>query len=187
MICPMKIKHFLPIALFSLGTAFAGVASADDNSPPTRFAAELLNAHNTERARFGAPNLRWNPQLAREAQGWADMLAGEGRMRHASAAERHGAGENLWMGSAGAYPASVMVGAFVAEKQYFTPGTFPQISRTGNWRDVGHYTQVVWHGTQELGCAVARNQRDDFLVCRYWPAGNTYGEEIREKAVLARR
>lgn len=187
MICPMKISHLLPIAVLAFGTAFAGVATADDNSPPTRFAAELLEAHNHERTRFGAPALRWNPELAREAHTWAAMLAREGRMRHANASERKGAGENLWMGSAGAFPASTMVGAFVAEKQYFISGTFPRISRTGNWRDVGHYTQVVWHGTQELGCAIARNERDDFLVCRYWPAGNTYGEEIREKAVLARR
>ena len=183
----MTLKSQLLLAGAAAAVLIATAATADDNAPPTRFAAELLDADNVERARFGAPRLRWSPELAREAQDWAAMLAREGRMRHASAGERKGAGENLWMGTAGYFPASTMVGSFVAEKQHFVPGTFPQISRTGNWRDVGHYTQVVWHDTQELGCAVVRNSRDDFLVCRYWPAGNTYGEEIRDKAVLARR
>src|SRR3546814_14300695 len=57
-----------------------------------------------------------------------------GRMRHAPQSERGGAGENLWMGSAGAYSASFMVDAFVDERRNFKPGKFPHISRTGNWR-----------------------------------------------------
>ncbi|TNE45917.1 MAG: SCP-like extracellular [Sphingomonadales bacterium] len=165
------------------GSGIAAVATANDGAvvsrPANRFAAELLDTHNVERARFGAQPLAWSPKLAREAQSWAHRLATEGRMRHASNDERGGAGENLWMGSAGSYDASFMVEAFIEERQHFHPGTFPQVSRTGDWRDVGHYTQVVWPTTREVGCAVARNSRDDFLVCRYWPAGNTYGVEIR--------
>lgn len=167
-------------------TAIAGTALAESGDSPARpanrFAAELLDSHNAERAQFGSPRLEWSPKLAREAQDWAQRLANEGRMRHASNDERGGAGENLWMGSAGAYSAKVMVTAFIEEKQHFRAGTFPHISHTGNWRDVGHYTQVVWPGTRQLGCAVARNERDDFLVCRYWPAGNTYGVEIKHLA-----
>ncbi|WP_394727607.1 CAP family protein [Altererythrobacter sp. GH1-8] len=154
-------------------------ANVQAERPQNRFAAELLDAHNEERAEFGAPELKWSQRLAREAEQWAQAIAREGRMRHASIDERGGAGENLWMGSAGNYSASFMVRAFAEEKRHFRPGEFPDISRTGNWRDVGHYTQVVWHETREVGCAVARNQRDDFLVCRYWPAGNIYGREIR--------
>lgn len=170
-----------PVALVALSLAGAAVANADGavDRPANRFAAELLDTHNSARESFGAPPLRWSPKLAREAQGWADRLASEGRMRHASNDERGGAGENLWMGSAGAYSAQFMVSAFVEEQRHFRSGTFPHISTTGNWRDVGHYSQVVWPGTRELGCAVARNGQDDFLVCRYWPAGNTYGVEIR--------
>lgn len=178
-----RIKLTLALGALALGFA-ASATSAGDRSPNNRFAAELLEYHNQERDHFGAPRLQWSRKLAREANQWAQVLAREGRMRHASNVERKGAGENLWMGAAGAYSASYMVGAFAAEKRHFKPGTFPHISRTGNWRDVGHYTQVVWHGTREVGCAVARNRQDDFLVCRYWPAGNTYGAEVRR---LARR
>lgn len=173
--------------VFALAGALAAMTatpnvSARDSQPGNQFAAELLDAHNHERERFGTPRLEWSGKLSREAQAWAQRLAREGRMRHASPQERGGAGENLWMGSAGAYSARFMVEAFASEKRHFKPGKFPHISHTGNWRDVGHYTQVVWHGTKQVGCAVARNQRDDFLVCRYWPAGNTYGVEIKRLA-----
>ena len=182
----MKTGHKLTAAIAAgaaiMGLSLAGLAQAQSQDQPgNRFAAQLLDAHNQERERFGASRLQWSPKLAREAQQWAVLLAGEGRMRHASNDERGGAGENLWMGTAGRFPATRMVGSFIEEKQHFRAGTFPQVSTTGNWRDVGHYTQVVWPGTQQLGCAVARNNRNDFLVCRYWPAGNTYGVEIRRR------
>jgi len=151
--------------------------SVSPNPGPTAvFAQALLQGHNRARDEAGVPRLAWSGTLARGAQAWADQLAREGFMRHASQAESGGAGENLWMGSAGHYAPESMIGVFVGEKRHYQPGAFPQVSRTGNWEDVGHYTQVVWRGTREVGCAIARNARNDFLVCRYWPSGNWMGE-----------
>ena len=141
------------------------------------FAAELLLHHNVERKRLGKPPLSWSSKLAADAKRWADRLARSDRLEHSSQAERGGAGENLWMGHAGYYSAGDMIGGFIDERRHFKPGTFPHISRTGNWRDVGHYSQIIWRETQQVGCAVAKGRTNDFLVCRYWPAGNTYGKE----------
>jgi hypothetical protein len=80
------------------------------------------------------------------------------------------------MGSAGYFSAEDMIGGFVSERDKFRAGTFPRVSRTGNWADVGHYTQLIWPTTREVGCAVAKGQGNDVLVCRYAPAGNVYGE-----------
>ena len=160
-------------SLVALSAATAVSADTPSNTP---FAQVLLAEHNSARDEAGVPRLKWSVKLASEAQGWADQLAREGFMRHASDAESHGAGENLWMGSAGYYGPASMVGSFVNEKRFYQPGAFPRVSRTGRWEDVGHYTQVVWRDTREVGCAVARNGSDDFLVCRYWPAGNWMGE-----------
>lgn len=155
-----------------------GVASAvSAEQPVNRFAQVLLTEHNRARDAVGVSRLTWSNKLAGEAQVWAEKLAREGRMRHASKQESGGAGENLWMGSAGYYSPQTMISAFVDERRIYRHGPFGEsVSTTGKWQDVGHYTQVVWRGTQQVGCAVSRNAKDDFLVCRYYPAGNYWGQ-----------
>jgi len=157
----------------------AGVAHASpggDFARPTSFAERLLMAHNAERDRVGVPRLKWSARLASQAQSWADSLARSNRFEHAE--QRYGAGENLWMGPARRYSAEQMVGGFTDEVRYFRSGQFPNVSNTGSWHDVGHYTQLVWRGTQEVGCAVAQGRNNDFLVCRYLPAGNVIGQPV---------
>ncbi len=167
------------IAIAALGAiCTAALASGAQAQRINPFALDLLEAHNDARAEVDVPRLAWSSRLAREAQEWAEHLAREGRMIHANRDQRGGAGENLWLGHAGYYEAEVMVGGFVAERQHFRNGIFPQVSTTGNWRDVGHYTQVIWRDTREVGCAVARGASNDFLVCRYWPAGNIYNRSV---------
>ncbi|WP_165853483.1 CAP domain-containing protein [Aurantiacibacter aquimixticola] len=182
----MKLRVLLITAAVSIATlgACAVPSSGQQWQPPTRaslpsgnaFAERLLTSHNEARADVGVPRLRWSPRLANQAQSWADELARRGRMQHASREGRGGAGENLWMGTAGYYSAETMIGAFVEERRYYRHAPFPNVSSTGNWPDVGHYTQVIWRDTEEVGCAIARNTQDDFLVCRYWPAGNIYDQ-----------
>ncbi|MHA6317487.1 CAP domain-containing protein [Altererythrobacter sp. CAU 1778] len=155
----------------------AGVTAQDRGRPVNGFAAQLLDLHNDARGSAGVGELAWSGRLAAEAQQWANELARRGQIQHSTRDARRGAGENLWMGSAGYYDADAMIGAFIAERRNYMHGTFPQVSRTGRWTDVGHYTQIVWRETQEVGCAVAQGRQNDFLVCRYWPAGNTYGKK----------
>ena len=68
------------------------------------------------------------------------------------------------------------VAGWVREKRYFKPGAFPANSTTGRWEDVGHYTQLMWRDTRQVGCALATGAREDVLVCRYSAAGNYVGE-----------
>jgi len=84
-------------------------------------------------------------------------------------------GENLWRGQRGVFSYDVMIGTMVAEEQVFRPGTFPDVSRTGEWHDVAHYTQIVWPATTHVGCAVASSATTDYFVCRYSPTGNKDG------------
>ena len=167
-----RIIAALGVPLIALVAAGGVSAQPDING----FARALLAEHDRARDEARVPRLAWSSKLAREAQSWAEVLAREGRMRHATHEQSGGAGENLWMGSAGHYGPDTMIGAFVDEKRHYVHAAFPNISRTGKWQDVGHYTQVVWRDTREVGCAVARGRKDDFLVCRYWPAGNWMGQ-----------
>jgi hypothetical protein len=142
------------------------------------FARELLAAHNLERDRMKVPLLTWSQELARDAQDWAENLARKGRMEHTGQAQRKSAGENLWMGQAGYFGPRAMVETFLDERRHFRPGEFPNVSRTGRWQDVGHYTQIIWANTREVGCAVAKGRQNDFLVCRYRPGGNWIGQNV---------
>jgi hypothetical protein len=144
----------------------------------TDFVARLLRAHNAERERLGQPPLAWSPALADHAEIWARHLARRGAFEHAPRETREGQGENLFTGTAGAYPLEQMMDGFLGERRDFTPGVFPEVSRTGRWEDVGHYTQIIWPGTREVGCSLATGRGRDTLVCRYSPAGNVVGQRV---------
>jgi hypothetical protein len=141
-------------------------------------AARLLAAHNRERAAVGVPPLRWDPALAAAAASYGPALAATGRLTHSPRALRPGQAENLWMGSAGAYSPESMVGSWASEKSMFRRGIFPNVSSTGNWLDVSHYTQMVWRTTTAVGCAVHRARGMDYLICRYAPKGNQDGRAV---------
>ena len=137
---------------------------------------EILAAHNKYRKEVGVPDLTWSPTLAAHAQAWADQLASTGKFDHST--DPHGEGENLAKGTVRADRAAELVGLWGGEKQYFQPGTFPDVSTTGNWMDVGHYTQLVWRDTTQVGCGVATGGGSTVLVCRYSPPGNYEGEPV---------
>src|SRR5437763_2072900 len=142
------------------------------------FPARILAAHNTQRAAVGMPSLAWDPALGNGAAVYAQQMAMSGTFAHSDRSARRGVGENLWMGSHGAFSIEAMVGGWTSERRYFLPGIFPNNSRTGDWGDVGHYTQMIWPTTQRVGCAIASTPRVDYLVCRYAPAGNIDGRPV---------
>jgi len=135
--------------------------------------ARLLAAHNRERIALGVPALEWDAGLARDAQAWAAQLARSGTMVHAA---NTGEGENLWAGTSRRYAPEEMVGLWLAEKRDYRPGIFPNVSKNGDFAAVGHYTQIIWRTTSRVGCAIADNGREEFLVCRYAGPGNVIGE-----------
>ena len=165
-------------------TASSLAAAAAHAEPPSvqsarAFPARVLAAHNQARMRAGVPLLRWDDALGNQAAKYAVQLAISGTFAHSAAGSRGGTGENLWMGSSGAFSVETMVGSWASEAQLFRAGIFPNVSRNQNWHDIGHYTQMVWPTTQRVGCALATNASMDYLVCRYSPAGNVIGTPMR--------
>lgn len=144
----------------------------------SRFPTRILAAHNAERKALGLPLLTWDDTLGTQAAKYAVKLALSRRFAHSEQLTRGGAGENLWMGTRKAFSVETMVANWTSEKKMFKPGVFPAVSRTGNWHQVGHYTQMVWPATQRIGCALASNSGEDYLVCHYFPAGNVHGRSL---------
>lgn len=141
-------------------------------------AGRVLLVHNQARAALGLGPVVWDHALAAGAAGWAQYMAATGRFDHSDRKARPGVGENLWRGTRRAYSIEAMVGMWVAERRHFVPGIFPANSRTGNWFDVSHYTQIIWPTTRRVGCAIASGRGHDYLVCRYSPKGNVDGRAV---------
>jgi Cysteine-rich secretory protein family len=155
--------------------ALSGAAPISDGDKD--FTARILLRHNAERAAVGVPPLAWDGKLASEAASWAKNLAATRRLEHApDVPDAAPEGENLWMGTSKAYSIEDMVDGWIEERRYYRSGLFPNITATRDWSDVGHYTQLIWHSTTLVGCALATGGGDDVLVCRYSPAGNWDGE-----------
>jgi hypothetical protein len=168
----------LALLLLALGTSTVTAAQAGPDSFAAQFPARILAAHNAERARAGVAPLVWDNALGSAAALYAAQMAFTDRFQHSDRKARPGTGENLWMGSHGLFPVETMVRGWTSEKRWFVPGVFPGNSRTGNWEDVGHYTQMIWPTTTRVGCALAATPRIDYLVCRYSGAGNIDGRPV---------
>lgn len=178
----------LAVLWILLSASLTGAAVAQSSLPrvlysrstanPQAQLSELLASHNSDRRQVGVPPLAWDPLLAQGAQGYANELARLNLLRHSPKASRRGIGENLWMGTRDYFRPARMVGSWSSERSMFLPGRFPAVSRTGNWADVGHYTQMIWPRTQRVGCAIAKSVSSDVLVCRYWPSGNVDGQSV---------
>jgi hypothetical protein len=138
----------------------------------------MMKRHNAARRAVGQRPLRWNARLAADAKRYADQLARTRLFKHSRAPR--GAtpqGENLWMGSSGYFSYDEMAASWIDEKRWFRRAAMPKVSTTGRWADVAHYTQVIWHSTTDVGCAIGDNGKDEYLVCRYGPPGNVYGRD----------
>lgn len=141
-------------------------------------AARLLAIHNRERAQVGAPPLAWSDRLAADAAAYAPQLVALGGLEHSDNESRPDAGENLAMGTAGHYSPEDLTQLWVDERSGFPGGGIYPEPDEDDWSDIGHYTQMVWSATREVGCAAVSGGGNLYLVCRYAPAGNVIGEPV---------
>lgn len=168
------------LSIFLIGTLLAQLpmAGAASSSGATgNVATRILAAHNVERAAIGHGPLEWDAALAASAAEYGPALARLGSLVHSPRESRPGQRENLAMAWRGTMSPEQLVGMWTAEKRLLQPGLFPDVSRTGNWADVAHYTQMVWPTTTRVGCAIY--QADwEYLICRYSPPGNFDGKPV---------
>ncbi|CAI5498030.1 unnamed protein product [Closterium sp. Naga37s-1] len=157
----------------SCGGGSSGGSSGGGSSGMDK--AAILEEHNKARRAVGVADLSWDDNVAAAAKQWADELASSGcKMKHGAA---KGLGQNLYWKR----PAQLNSGedraavrAWVAEKADWTYSAVPNGCAGG--KQCGHYTQVVWRGTQRVGCAAAQcADGGGMWVCDYSPQGNMVG------------
>ena len=153
------------------------VADEFEDAQTERSFGELqLDGHNDYRANHGVEPLVYDDDLAAAAQAWANILAINDNGLLPSGVS--GVGENLAYYSHEVEETRLMT---AQETTYATDTWYEEVNDPGYYfptpgleenPGTGHFTQVVWAGTEKLGCGVSGS----YMVCRYEPAGNVLGE-----------
>ncbi len=163
-----------------VSSALSGCMKAQPPAPPssTGSAVSAANAqlalqfHNCARQEVGSPPLQWSTELSAYAQNWANHLAKD---EHCNLVHSEGGdyGENLFGGS-GSYTPLFASQDWYTEKKLFHYGVLNE----SNWAPSGHYTQMVWKATTNVGMGEAHCPGGDLvIVAEYSPAGNMMGEK----------
>jgi hypothetical protein len=124
-----------------------------------------LDVHNCGTLR---PALTWNAALAAEAAAYSKQLMEVGSFQHSGT---KGEGENL----AKFMPATVGslakgVEVWCGEEKIYQGQPIDE-----SFRKYGHWTQVIWPMTTEVGLGVARGNGECLVVGRYKEPGNSKG------------
>ncbi|CAG5114195.1 Oidioi.mRNA.OKI2018_I69.chr2.g8259.t1.cds [Oikopleura dioica] len=140
---------------------------------------KCLQAHNEKRnLHEDTPPMKLDKILCSQAQEGAEDLGKRNAFAHDT--PRYGAGENLFMTSAGKNEDGLSKERCVSFGQSSVNAWYGEIdnysfSKHGKKNDgvIGHFTQLVWKKSVKLGVGIAKRKDGKTIVlCRYSPAGN---------------
>lgn len=147
-------------------SSFTSTSSATSNTDTlSDNASVLLSTHNNKRSLHkDTPSLTWSTELETYAQNYADQYDCSGTLVHSGGPY----GENLALG----YGIEGSVDAWYNEIEYY------DYNNPGFSENAGHFTQVVWKSSTEVGCGIKScgGVWGDYVICSYKPAGNVIGE-----------
>eukprot|EP00794_Sanderia_malayensis_P003339 gene3339-3828_t len=128
------------------------------------FKKDSLDTHNEFRERHGAPTMKWSSKLQTNAQKWAEALAKKGYLQHD---DQKTEGENI-----ACMKGQDLTGRKATEMWYDEIKDY-NFKKPGFNSKTGHFTQVVWADSVELGVGKATAPSGmQFVVARYFPPGN---------------
>ena len=175
----------LYLVLFTLFLLLNSISFA---SEPPQFRG-ILASHNEVRSKYQQQPLSWSETLAKYAQQWVDHLASTQncqmihRPNHGDDKFKQIHGENLFWASPEELSNGIkklqpltpkeIVQAWAEEVNYYDY----QSNKCKEGKDCGHFTQMVWHESQQVGCAKAIcPDKSQLWACNYYPRGNYIGE-----------
>lgn len=140
-----------------------------------KFAEEALGAHNEYRKRHQASNLKLSSDLNDFAQRWAEHLVATNKFEHSDCnLKGEKLGENVamkWASGPTNYTGQDCTDQWYSEVKDHTFGCEPSSLKSG------HFSQVVWKGSKEMGIGKAEDGKGKtIVVASYRPAGNMMGK-----------
>lgn len=168
----------------STDTSAAGSTGGNTSTATSAEATEYVAAINAVRAAVtqpsgytgtwtALPNVTWSDTVAASAQAWANHLATNNNCGLAHE-DQNSYGENLAAGSGLSPTAAVQMWASEADlytwSETYTMADFNEGS--------GHFTQLVWRESVQIGCASASCGNSVVISCRFSPPGNMMGSSV---------
>jgi len=141
-----------------------------------------LQVHNDARNEVGVSPLVWSEKLEQQALKYAKQIARTNNYKHSNTKD----GENLAMFyeyeesnkvKTYIYSDTPLYDASMAWYEEIKDYKYSKIKRFRIGPKIGHYTQMVWKDTKEVGIASAISKNGKvYVVARYYPVGNYLGE-----------
>ncbi|XP_043918598.1 cysteine-rich secretory protein 2-like isoform X2 [Protopterus annectens] len=130
---------------------------------------QIVNYHNVFRSSVDPPAsnmlaMKWSNEAATNADKWAAYCSQNHSHPENRTTKYHSCGENLFMSTSGV-SWKYVVNQWYGENKNVIYGK----KSTGK---TGHYTQVVWLNSHQVGCAVhycPNHQYPFYYVCHYCP------------------
>jgi len=174
-----RVKRRIELVVCFLASVTLGLGAGEGKTSDVD-SARMLSAHNKVRAVVEVGPVRWSAPLANSASSWARHLA----QRNGCVMKHSGPGENLYWASPKTWSdgrrerqrvsEDDVVFSWAAERAFYDHGK--NTCRQG--KVCGHYTQMVWGDTTEIGCAKSFcSNQGQLWVCHYRPFGNLKGQK----------
>lgn len=147
------------------------------------FIDDAVKVHNELRAKHGASKLKHAKDLSEYAQKWAENLAAKNAFQHSDCVLKgERIGENIcckWSSSGADYTGRE------ACEQWYSEISKHDFSSEPRTLGSGHFTQMVWKGSKEMGIGKAKTSGGKVIVvANYRPAGNLVGSFVENVGPL---
>ncbi|CAF1165095.1 unnamed protein product [Rotaria sp. Silwood1] len=133
------------------------------------FQQQALLQHNYYRQLHCIDAMVLNSTISKIAQTYANYLAANNLFQHSGTS---GLGENLWaIWSSGAIRS---VNGSSPTNSWYSEISSYNFGSPGFSSSTGHFTQVIWKGSKQLGIGIAftSDNRTAYVVANYYPPGN---------------
>ena len=118
--------------------------------------------------------MKWSPSAASKAKEWAKHIADSGLLEHGN---HDGMGQNI------AYMMGREPTAQDIADLWYKEISDYNFDQPGFNNNTGHFTQMVWDSSTQMGAAIVTNGNKYYIVANYIPAGNITNEGQFEKNV----